>query len=56
MESAQLVLRWYFPILFMPAVCALLSSLFIEPVFARHGGGLKKPEEHPDDPAPPSDT
>ena len=56
LESAQLVLRWYFPLLFMLAVCALLSSLFIEPVFARHGGGLKKAGESANDSPPPSDT
>lgn len=47
-ESAQLALKYFFPVFFMPAVTMLLLSLFIEPVFKKHGGEIKTEEEEPE--------
>lgn len=44
-ESVQLCINYLFPLLFMPAVMMLLLSLFIEPVFKKHGGEIKKCSE-----------
>ena len=48
-ELVTLCIRMVFPSFFMPACMMLLWSLFIEPVFTKLGGGLKKecppPEE-----------
>ena len=44
-ESVRLCVRYFFPVFFMPAVMILLLSLFIEPVFKKHGGGLEKCSE-----------
>ena len=47
-ELARLSVRWLFPLAFMPAVTMLLCSLFIEPVFKKHGVGIAaevEPEE-----------
>ncbi len=38
----ELCLRYVFPFFFLPACMMLLWSLFIEPVFEKFGGGLKK--------------
>lgn len=45
LECADLCLRYIFPAAFLPAVAALLVSLFTEPVFASLGGGLKRDDE-----------
>lgn len=42
-------IRWIFPITFVPALMMLLWSLFVEPVFAKHGGAIAKPEEPAED-------
>ena len=41
-ETVNFCINYFFPVFFMPSVCALLCSLFIEPVFEKYGGGLKK--------------
>lgn len=50
-ETGVLCIRYFFPAFFAPACMMLLWSLFIEPVFTKLGGGLKKesaaPEEDP---------
>ena len=50
-EVGLLCIRYFFPAFFAPACMMLLWSLFIEPVFTKLGGGLKKesaaPEEDP---------
>ena len=38
-------IRWIFPLAFAPAVLMLLWSLFTEPAFAKHNGGLTKATE-----------
>lgn len=45
-EIGVLCARYFFPAFFAPACMMLLWSLFIEPVFTRLGGGIKK--ENPD--------
>lgn len=47
-EIAQLCIKWIYPMFFMPALTMLLWSLFIEPAFAKLGGGIKKQEDAPD--------
>ena len=47
-ELARLSVRWLFPLAFMPAVTMLLCSLFIEPVFQKHGVGIAAETEHTD--------
>lgn len=42
-EIMRFSFKWVFPFAFSPALMMLLWSLFIEPVFKKHGGGLKKP-------------
>lgn len=44
-EAGMLCLRYFFPLFFTPACVILLWSLFIEPVFAKLGGGLKTASE-----------
>lgn len=50
LESVRLCTGYLFPVLFMPAVTMLLLSLFIEPVFDKHGGGIRKCSD--EDPLP----
>ena len=47
LEAGALCLRLIFPAFFVPACLMLLWSLFIEPVFTRLGGGLKKESDVP---------
>lgn len=49
LEVIQFSVNYIFPAFFMPACMALLWSLFIEPVFTRFGGGLKKPDAPEED-------
>ena len=41
-EIGVLCIRYFFPAFFAPACMMLLWSLFIEPVFTKLGGGVKK--------------
>lgn len=45
LESAELCLKYIFPAAFLPALAALLVSLFTEPVFASLGGGLSRQDK-----------
>lgn len=46
LEGMKLCLEKIYPFLFAPAVLMLLMSLFIEPVFQKHGGGITKEEKN----------
>ena len=53
-ELVSICVHMIFPVFFLPACMMLLWSLFIEPVFTKLGGGLKKEPENesppPEDP------
>ena len=55
-EIVTLCVRFFFPAFFLPVCTMLLWSLFIEPVFIRLGGGLKKESDLPEVQSEPSEN
>ena len=46
-EALELMLNYFFPAFFLPAILMLLWSLFVERVFKKLGAGLKKYSDTP---------
>ena len=55
-EALELILNHIFPAFFLPAVLMLLWSLFVERVFGKLGGGLKKYGAEPEPEKTPGET